>query len=161
VPSLGSESNKNELIINALQSVAVSARKLGSRGHGRPNVEVANECDVQDLAEVSLRALFVDVEREEWTPKSAGSAKRIDLVIPSASTVIECKFVRDPSHARKLADELRIDFECYHEHPACRELFAYVYDPNNYILDPVNFTDSLSGFRQKRDHIFSVYVVIN
>ena len=29
VPSLGSESNKNELIIGALRSVAVSARKLG------------------------------------------------------------------------------------------------------------------------------------
>jgi hypothetical protein len=75
-PSLGSSSNKNELVIHALRSIAVSARKLGSRGHGRDNVAVTTEYDVQDLAELALRALFPDVDREEWTPKSAGSAKR-------------------------------------------------------------------------------------
>ena len=60
-----------------------------------------------------------------------------------------------------MADELKIDIESYHEHPACRDLFIYIYDPNNYIVDPVNFADSLRGFRQKRDHAFSVYVLIN
>ena len=160
-PLLGSSSNKNELVISALRSVAVSARKLGDRGHNRPNVAVTSEYDVQDLAELALRAVFRDVEREEWTPQSAGSAKRIDIVIPSSSTVIECKYVRDSTHAGKIADELKIDFESYHEHPACRDLFVYIYDPNNYISDPAYFAESLGGIRQKRDHTFSVYVLIN
>jgi hypothetical protein len=161
-PLLGTSSNKNELVISALRSVAVSARKLGDRRNGRPNVAVTSEYDVQDLAELALRAVFPDVEREGWTPQSAGSAKRIDIVIPSSSIVIECKYVRDPTHARKkLADELRIDFESYHEHHACRDLFAYIFDPNNYISDPTYFADSLNGIRQKRDHTFSVYVLIN
>jgi hypothetical protein len=160
-PSLGSGSNKSELVVTALRSVAVSARKLGDRGHGRPNVAVANEYDVQDLAELALRALFPDIEREDPTPKNAGSSKRVDLVIPSASIVIECKYVRDARHARTMADELKIDFESYHEHPACRDLFVYIYDPNNYIVDPVSFADSLRGLRQKRNHTFSVYVLIN
>ena len=160
-PEQGGSSTKNGLVTHALKSVAVSARKLGDRGHGRENVSVTSEYDVQDLAETALRAVYPDVEREDWTTKSAGSAKRIDLVIPSAATVIECKFARDATHARKLADELRIDFECYHEHNACRELFVYIYDPNHHIHDPESFADALSGPRQKRNHMFDVYVIIN
>jgi hypothetical protein len=158
---LGSNSNKNELIIRALRSIAVSARRLSNRSQGRTDIPVENEYDVQDLAGVALRALFPDVEREDWTPRRAGMAKRIDLVIPSASTVVECKFVRDPRHARTIADELRIDFECYHDHRSCRELFVYIYDPENYIQDPEAFSAALNGMRQKQDHQFSVYVLIN
>lgn len=157
----GSDSNKNELLVSALKSVAVSARKLGNRSHGRDNLQVTSEYGVQDLAELALRSIFPDVEREEWTPKSAGAAKRIDIVIPSVSTVIECKFIRDSGHAGKVADVLRIDFECYHEYAACHDLFVYIYDPNHHIIDPDKFASSLSGPRNKRDHSFSVYVLIN
>lgn len=74
LPPPGSDSNKNELVVSALKSVAVSARKLGNRSHGRDNLAVTSEYDVQDLAELALRSIFPDVEREEWTPKSAGPA---------------------------------------------------------------------------------------
>ena len=160
-PSLGDRSNKNELVLRALRSVAVNARKLSARSHSRPAVPVNSEYDVQDLAEMALATLFTDVRREEWTPQNAGSAKRIDIVIPSLETVIECKFIRDAAHARKVADELRIDFESYHEHPACRELFVYIYDPKHHIIDPERFARDLNGVRQKRGHTFSVYVLIN
>ena len=158
-PSLGDRSNQNELVLRALKSVAVNARKLSARSHGRPAVPVSSEYDVQDLAEMALVTLFTDVRREEWTPQNAGSAKRIDIVIPSLATVIECKFIRNASHSRKVADELKIDFESYHDHPACRELFAYIYDPNHYIADPERFARDLNGLRQKRGHTFSVYVL--
>jgi REase_DpnII-MboI len=160
-PLLGSASSRSELVVTALRSVAVSARKLADRGNGRPGLEVINEYDVQDLAETALRALFTDVVREDPAPKNAGSSKRIDLTIPSASIVIECKYVRDARHATKIADELKIDFESYHEHPACQSLFVYIYDPCNYISDPVAFAESLHGLRQKRNHTFSVRVLIN
>jgi hypothetical protein len=161
VSPLGDHSNQHELVRRALKSVAVSARKLSGRSHGRPDVEVTSEYDVQDLAELALGALFGDVSREEWTPKNAGTAKRIDIVIPSLLTVVECKYVRDPAHARRVADELRIDFETYHDHSACRELLVYIYDPNQHIADPELFVNDLSGPRQKRDHVFSVSVLIN
>jgi hypothetical protein len=161
VSPLGDHSNQRELVRRALKSVAISARKLSGRSHGRSDVEVTSEYDVQDLAELALGALFGDVSREEWTPKNAGAAKRIDIVIPSLFTVVECKYVRDAAHARRVADELRIDFETYHDHPACRELFVYIYDPNHYIADPERFENDLSGPRKKRDHTFSVHVLIN
>jgi hypothetical protein len=160
-PSLGDRSNQNELVLRALKSVAVNARKLSNRSHGRPGITVNNEYDVQDLAEMTLTPLFADVTREEWTPQIAGSAKRMDIVIPSLGVVVECKYIRDSAHARKVADELKIDFESYHEYAECRELFAYIYDPNNYIADPERFARDMSGLRQKRGHAFSVYVLIN
>lgn len=149
-----------EGVLRALESIAIAARRLSDRAHGRPPFVVEKEYDVQDLTEIALRGAAIDVVREEWTPKRAGSAKRIDLVVPSLEAVIECKIVRDKSHARSIADELRIDFECYHDHPSCKTLYAYIYDPARHISDPVQFCRDLNGVRRKRDHEFNVEITI-
>lgn len=159
MPSLGPQSNQDELILTALKSVAVSARRLRSRAHGRASFTVENEYDVQDLAETALRSIYADVVREEWTPKRAGNAKRIDLAIPSASVVVECKYAHK-ANAKHIADELRVDFECYHDYSECRRLFAVVYDPENRIEDPESFSRDLSGLRRKQEHEFFVTVVV-
>ena len=83
--------------------------------------------------------MFSDTRIEEHTRIHAGGAKRIDIVIPKISTVIEVKYVRDSTHAKKLADELRIDFESYHIHPSCKKLIAIVWDSNNLIINKLNF----------------------
>ncbi|GHF68575.1 hypothetical protein [Streptomyces griseosporeus] len=160
LPALGSQGNQEELVHQALKSVAISARRMASRSHGRPALTVANEYDVQDLVEVALSAVFPKVEREEWTPQNAGSAKRIDLIVKDEGILIECKYVRDAAHAKKIASELQIDFESYHWHPDCRRLFAYIYDPNHFIADPESFSKDLNGLRRKQDHEFLVSVVI-
>ncbi|MFI7309321.1 PD-(D/E)XK nuclease domain-containing protein [Streptomyces hygroscopicus] len=100
------------------------------------------------------------VSREEWTPKNAGSAKRIDLIVKDVGIVIECKYVRDARHAKRVADELRVDFESYHVHSECRRLFAYVHDPGRHILDPEEFMRALSGLRKKGDSEFTVTVIV-
>jgi REase_DpnII-MboI len=160
-PSLGDRSNQNELVLRALKSVAVNARKLSNRSHGRPDIAVTSEYDIQDLDEMVLTPLFADVKREEWTPQIAGTAKRMDIVVPSLSTVIECKYIRDSAHARKVVDELKIDFESYHEYSGCRELIVYIYDPDNHIVDPERFIRDLSGLRQKAGHMFTVHILVN
>jgi len=133
---------------------------MATRSHGRPALTVDNEYDVQDLVELALSAVFPQVEREEWTPQSAGSAKRIDLIVKNEGVLIECKFVRDAHHAKKVAGELQVDFESYHWHPECRRLFAYVYDPHRYIVDPDSFCMDLNGLRRKQDHEFVVTVIV-
>jgi REase_DpnII-MboI len=150
----------SEGVLRALESISVAARRLSGRSHGRPPFLIENEYDVQDLAETVLRGAAIDVTREDWTPKRAGAAKRIDLVIPSLESVIECKIVRDKAHARTIADELRIDFECYHDHPSCKNLYVYIYDPERRIVDPVQFCQDLNGIRRKRDHEFTVEISI-
>ncbi|MEF9882702.1 hypothetical protein [Streptomyces sp. P9-A4] len=160
VPMLGGQSNHEELALQALKSIPVTARKLATRSNARPAFAVENEYDVQDVAEAALSAVFPAVSREEWTPKSAGSAKRIDLVVKEAGIVVECKYVRDARHAKKVADELRIDFESYHSHAECRRLFAYIHDPHNYIVDPEEFMRDLGGLRKKGDSEFTVTVIV-
>lgn len=160
LPALGTQGNQEELVHQALKSVAISARRMATRSHGRPALTVVNEYDVQDLVEVALSAVFPKVEREEWTPQNAGSAKRIDLIVKGEGILIECKYVRDATHAKKIASELQIDFESYHWHPDCRRLFAYIYDPNHHIADPDSFAKDLNGLRKKQDHEFLVSVVI-
>ncbi|TDD63532.1 hypothetical protein E1293_43085 [Actinomadura darangshiensis] len=160
IPFLGNEVNQSEIVLKTLRSIPTSIRKLHRRSNKRPPFLIENEYDVQDLIEIVLRGLHPEVIREEWTPKSAGSAKRIDLAIRHLGVMIECKYVRSSGHSKKLADELKIDFESYHNHQDCRHLFVYIHDPNQYISDPENFASDLNGIRRKRDHEFSVEIFI-
>ena len=60
----------------------------------------------------------------------------------------------------KVADELRIDFESYHTHPDCKKLIAYVWDPNQRLIDRANFINDLRGLRVKGASKFSVDVIV-
>ena len=77
-------------------------------------------------------------------------------MLPDIGVVLEAKFIRDANHAKRVADELRIDFECYHDHPSCGHLLALVWDPERHIADPAQFSNDLSGLRQKNGKSFEV-----
>jgi hypothetical protein len=72
----------------------------------------------------------------------------------------ETKIIRDAGHARRVADELKIDIESYHAHPMCKRLLAFVFDPHSHIVDPNAITKDLSGVRIKGDHKFDVQVIV-
>ncbi len=160
LPESADERDSFGRLMQIVNNFPLVSRLLRNRGYGRPDYVLENEYDVQDLTYALIRATFDDARREEWTPKRAGGAKRIDITVASIDTVVELKFVRDEAHARNVADELRIDFECYHERPECRQLVALVVDPNQHITDPVQFGDDLSGLRQKGEHSFEVSVLV-
>lgn len=152
--------DKSSLLLQMLDNFPILARFMASRGHGRPNYTIENEYDVQDLLFVAIRGVFDDVRLEDWTPKHAGSSKRIDIVVPSADTVVEVKIVRNPAHCRSIADELKIDIESYHTHSCCKHLLALVYDPKRYIVDPAQIANELSGQRTKGTTTFEVHVLV-
>lgn len=152
--------DKPSLLIQILDYFPVLARSTASRKHGRQNYVIENEYDVQDLLYVAVRGVFDDARTEEWTPKHAASSKRIDIVVPSAETVIETKMIRNASHARSIADELKIDIESYHCHAVCKHLLALVYDPHAHIVDPNLIMTDLSGHRVKGDRRFDVRVLV-
>lgn len=130
------------LLREILELFPQSASQLRQRTGNRPSFEIEQEQDVRDLLYAIIKCVFPDALIEEPARKHAGSAKRIDVVLPSISTVVEIKYVRDPSHSRKVADELKIDFESYHTHPDCKTLIAYVWDPANYLSDRTVTTSS-------------------
>lgn len=160
LPELGAERDRIALLMKLLNNLPVAMRMLRDRQRGKSPFEVEDEYDVQDLLFAILRSFFDDAKREEWTPAKAGSAKRIDILLPSIEVALEAKYVRSRNHAKHVADELRIDFECYHERPECKHLIAIVMDPNGFIADPAQFGTDLSGLRQKNDHSFEVTVLV-
>ena len=133
---------------------------LSKRQKRHPPYKVEQEQDVHDLLFSIVKCVFPDARPEESTMKHAGGSKRIDIVFPSISTVVEIKYVRDGRHAGQVADELKIDFESYHVHPDCKTLIAYVWDPMRGLSDRYNFIKDLRGLRVKGENRFNVEVVV-
>jgi len=148
------------LLEEILEMFVESAHILNSREANRPAFHLEQELDVRDLLYAIIKGIFPDTRIEEFTPKLAGKSKRIDVVIPKLFTVIEVKFVRTKQHASKVADELMIDFESYHNHQHCKTLIAFVWDPNHYISDRHNFIKELKGLRVKNNNRFTVDVLV-
>jgi len=155
-----SAKDKLAVLLDVLGSISSGVSWLSNRAHGRPGYVVENEYDVQDLLYVILKPFFADARMEEFAPKHAGSAKRIDIVIPSVDIVIEVKFVRNESHAASVADEIKVDIESYHVHPNCKTLCVLVYDPQKLIADRYNFATDLSGLRILGGKEFETKVVV-
>ena len=155
-----SRANASALAIEILDSFATVAAHLRNRARSRPPFLIEQEYDVQDLLFACVRSVFRDARFEEWTPKHTGSSKRIDIVIPSAESVVEVKFVRSARHAAEVADELKVDIESYHSHSKCKNLLILVWDPNSFIVDAAPLVDDLSGRRMKGDNSFDVKVLV-
>jgi hypothetical protein len=149
-----------DLLVRILGNFNVGARMLADRRHGRPKFVIENEYDVHDLLFVGIRGAFGDARVEEWTPKHAGKSKRIDIVVPSLGALIEVKYVRSRDHARTIGDEIKIDVESYHAHPACQIVLIFVYDPNAQLPDPKILEADLSGRRVKGDSNFDVRLMV-
>lgn len=152
--------DKTSLLVQLIDNFPVVARLLGNRAHNRPALTIENEYDVQDLLYACVRSVFSDARTEEWTQKLGGSAKRIDIVVPSAGVLIETKIARSNNHAKTVADEIKIDIESYHNHPSCRTILVLIYDPYGHITDANAIQTDLSGRRIKGSSTFDVQVMV-
>ena len=81
-------------------------------------------------------------------------------MIPSIELVIEVKYIRDAAHAKKIADELKVDIESYHSYPKCKNLVGFVFDPLGFIVDPDIIMNELSGPRTKGSSSFNVHIFV-
>jgi hypothetical protein len=120
-----------------------AARALRGRQRGRPDFEVNDEYDVQDLVHAFLRLHFEDVRPEEWSPSYLGASTRIDFLLKREGVVVETKMARDGLTARKLGEELAIDAVRYRAHPDAGALVCFVHDPDNRIGNPRGIEDDL------------------
>lgn len=117
--------------------------QLGINRGGRRSSWIRNEYDVQRLLHALLLLEFDDVRPEEWTPSYAGGAARMDFLVPTEGIVIETKMTRTGLGDRKLGDQLLIDIAKYEEHPKCRTLYCFVYDPGKKVKNPRGLEDDL------------------
>lgn len=138
-----------------------SAKIVDERRKNLQPLKITNEYDLQDILHCILKPQFPDINPEEYAPPVGKGSKRIDLVLKSARIVIELKVVFDNKKTTQVVDELKIDIESYHSHPACGTLYCFIYNPVLAIEDPEKIIAELSGTRTKDDHVFEVIIAIH
>jgi hypothetical protein len=124
-----------------------------SQAQPRDRHEDRPTLDVRDLI---LRIHFDDVRPEEWVPSYAGSGSRTDFLLPQIDTVVEIKKTRQGLNAKSVGEQLIIDIVKYKNHPKCRRLLCFVYDPQGRIANPIGIENDLNS----GDHGIDVRVYI-
>ena len=137
-----------DIILNSLGRFHLITKPLRDRQHKRDPFKIENEYDVQDLLHAILKIHFDDIRPEEWTPSYAGSAARMDFLIKEIQLVIEVKKTRDTLKDKEVGEQLIIDIKKYAQHPDCKILICFVYDPDGLIRNPAAIERDLSGERE-------------
>lgn len=106
---------------------------LLKRRKGHKPYEIKDEYDVQDLLHALLRVFFEDIRDEEFSPSCAGMNAKIDFLLLDEQIAIEVKIARDKDSEARIGEELILDVAKYKEHPSCKALFCFVYDPDHQI----------------------------
>lgn len=139
------EKNDMAILENSFSKFHKVARQLSSRYSNRNTVVIKDEHDVQDLLHSLLHLFFDDIRPEEWTPSYAGGSSRMDFLIKNEQIVIEVKKTRNGLGQREVGDELLIDIGKYSEHPDCKTLICFVYDPEGRIGNPTGLENDLNA----------------
>lgn len=119
-------------------------RQLKSRHENRETLEINDEYDVQDLMHALLMLFFDDIRSEEWTPSYAGKSSRMDFLLKKEEIVVEAKKTSKGLQVKEAGDQLIIDIDRYKQHPNCKTLICFVYDPEGRIGNPAGLERDLS-----------------
>lgn len=130
-----------KLLCNNFHAVA---RQLRSRHDNRATLDVEDEYDVQDLFHALLKLYFSDIRKEEWVPSYAGSSSRTDFLLKNEKVVIEIKKTGEKLKDKQLGEQITLDAAKYREHPDCKTLVCFVYDPEGRISNPSGLENDLS-----------------
>lgn len=131
------------------------ATQLLSRRDNRETLRVADEFDVQDLLHALLILEHDDIKPIEWMPSYATRLRK-DFLLRLEQIVIEAKMTGDDLGINELSEQLLIDIQKYHQHPDCRTLVCFVYDPERRIANARKVENDLSGNKEG----FAVRVII-
>ena len=75
----------------------------------------------------------------------------MDILVKKPKIVVEVKKTREGLKDKEIGEELTIDKAHYKNHPDCKILYCFVYDPEGRISNPTGLEDDLkedsSGFR--------------
>lgn len=143
------ENDKNKdlpetIIEKIFYKFIVAKNTLKRRKHKKPDFNIKDEYDVQDLLHAFLKIHFEDVRPEEYVPSYAGSSSRVDFLLKNENIAIEVKMTRENLRDRQVGEELLIDIGRYKPHPNCKLLYCFVYDPDNYISNKSGLINDLN-----------------
>jgi len=147
-----------EILQNICTKFHTVAKQLRKRHNSRKTIDISDEYDVQDVIRVLLSIFFDDIRPEEWTPSYAGKASRIDFLLKNEQIIIETKMTRKGLGEKEAGDQLLVDIERYRNHPNCKTLICFIYDPEGRIINPNGLIHDLQN--QSRDSL-KIIVLIN
>lgn len=153
--------NADEVVRDVLNNFSNAIQKIiTGRRLNHPNFKIEDEYDVQDISYVILKSIFSNLREEDPIPKVGGKSTKIDLILREEKILIEVKMIKaKDSNETHFIEQLKVDFESYHECKWLRKLFCFVYDPYKKTRDISNFND-LNGERTKGEHNFNVEVIV-
>ncbi|MDF0506400.1 hypothetical protein POK33_37240 [Burkholderia cenocepacia] len=144
-----------ETLVQVLRRFHTFANDLQRDRAGRPGFEIRDEHDVQHLLYALLKLNFADVQREEPSPSFAGGTSRIDFLLRDLGLAIEVKMAREGMRDRELGEELMTDIARYFEHPKCKGLVFFIYDPHRRIGNVAGLQRDLAERDSRIQLIFS------
>jgi hypothetical protein len=144
-----------DTLVQVLRRFHAFAIDLQRRRAGKPAFEIRDEYDVQDLLYALLKLHFMDVQREEPSPSFAGASSRIDFLLRELDLAIEVKMIRESLTARELGQELITDVARYFEHPKCKCLVFFIYDPQRGLANAAGLRRDVMGQDSRVEVIFS------
>ena len=109
-----------------------------------PIPELTNEADLQVLVHALLRMHYDDVRAEDYVSQQAGASSRVDFLLRQSGVMVETKMTRPTLTDKRVGEELLIDWGRYQRHPDCRAIFALVYNPGRFIINPAGLAGDLS-----------------
>jgi len=125
-----------KVLSNIFDNFHSFSRQLLNRHDGRSTIEIKDEYDVQDLLHSILKLTFKDIREEEYTPSYGGSSTRMDFLLKEENIVIEVKKTRKKLTDKDIGEQLILDVVHYKNHPNCKSLKCFVYDPENLVKNP-------------------------
>lgn len=153
--------NSEELVRNMLNNFSNSIQKIiKNRRKGHTDFPINDEYDVQDILYVILKSVFPHLRDEDAIAKVGAKSTKIDLILRNERILIEAKMIKQSdTNETHFIEELKVDFESYHQCDWLSKLFCFVYDPYKKTKDLSNFHD-LNGTREKNGHKFNVEVIV-
>jgi len=151
----------DELVREVLNNFSNAIQKMiKSRRKGHPEFKIEDEYDVQDILYVILKSIFSNLRDEDAIAKVGAKTTKIDLIIREERILVEVKMLKEKdTNETHFIEQLKVDFESYHECKWLRKLYCFVYDPYKKTRDISNFYD-LNGDRSKGEHKFNVEVIL-
>lgn len=147
----------NVFLLNQIcEKFHLVAKQIRQRYNNRETLDVADEYDVQNLLNSLLVIFFEDIRSEEWIPSYAGSSKRSDFLLKNENIIIEVKKTRKNLKAKELGEQLIIDIANYKNHPNCKVLYCFVYDPEGHIANPKGIENDLNSMDEKMKVIVKI-----
>lgn len=137
-----------DLVLGLARRFHESVLSLKGHPHKGMVFTVTDEWDCQYLFRAILAAYIADVRDEEWNPSVAGSSARCEFFLKTLGVMVELKYVRKATDAKKIKSELATDILDYGGNPQVNYVICLVYDPTNALKNPAAVQADLSGPRK-------------